>query len=234
MNKLFYPKLAADNIRKNRKTYVPYILTCALTAAMFYIIKSLSLNEGINQMVGADTIRYSLSLGSGVVAFFAAIFLFYTNSFLVKRRKREFGLFNILGMEKKHLSRVVGLETLYIALISLVCGIGLGIMLDKAMYLLIARILGEEITLGFYVSGSAALQTTALFGIIFLLILLNSLRQIHLSNPIELLRGGSVGEKEPKTKWVMTLLGLSAWALAMLLPLPPATPWWLSPTFSSR
>ena len=76
MNKLFYPKLAADNIRKNRKTYVPYILTCALTAAMFYIIKSLSLNEGINQMVGADTIRYSRSLGSGVVAFFAAIFLF--------------------------------------------------------------------------------------------------------------------------------------------------------------
>ena len=88
MNKLFYPKLAADNIRKNRKTYVPYILTCALTVAMFYIIKSLSLNEGINRMVGADTIRYSLSLGSGVVAFFAMIFLFYTNSFLVKRRKR--------------------------------------------------------------------------------------------------------------------------------------------------
>ena len=224
MNKLFYPKLAADNIRKNRKTYVPYILTCALTVAMFYIIKSLSLNEGINRMVGADTIRYSLSLGSGVVAFFAMIFLFYTNSFLVKRRKREFGLFNILGMEKKHLSRVVGLETLYIALISLVCGIGLGIMLDKAMYLLIARILGEEITLGFYVSGSAALQTTALFGIIFLLILLNSLRQIHLSNPIELLRGGSVGEKEPKTKWVMTLLGLVCLGFGYALALTTRNP----------
>ena len=147
-------------------------------------------------MLGGDTIRYSLELGSWVVAFFAVIFLFYTNSFLIKRRKKEFGLFNILGMEKKHLSRVIGFETLYIAVISFICGIALGIMLDKVMYLLIAKIIAADITLGFYVSGAAALQSLLLFGLIFLLIFLNSLRQIHLSKPIELLKGGSVGEKD--------------------------------------
>ncbi len=208
MNKSFYPKLAADNIQKNGKTYIPYMLTCMITVAMFYIIRSLSLNEGIGQMLGGDTIRYSLELGSWVVAFFAVIFLFYTNSFLIKRRKKEFGLFNILGMEKKHLSRVIGFETLYIAVISFICGIALGIMLDKVMYLLIAKIIAADITLGFYVSGAAALQSLLLFGLIFLLIFLNSLRQIHLSKPIELLKGGSVGEKEPKTKWIMTILGV--------------------------
>lgn len=124
MNKFFYFKLAAMNINKNRKTYIPYILTCIITVAMYYIITSLSLNEGLLSLPGASTIASTLFLGSRIVAIFAVIFLFYTNSFLVKRRKKEFGLYNILGMEKKHLSRVIGLETLYIAVIGLICGLG--------------------------------------------------------------------------------------------------------------
>lgn len=208
MSKLFYPKLAADNIRKNARTYVPYLITCIITVAMFYIIKSLSLNEGIQELAGAGFIQYMLYLGSWVVGLFAGIFLFYTNSFLMKRRKKEFGLFNILGMEKKHLSRVIGFETLYLAAISLVCGLVLGVLLDKAMYLLILKILDAQVPLGFYISGASMLQTLALFGVIFLLIFLNSLRQIHLAKPIELLKGGNVGEKEPKTKWIMAILGV--------------------------
>ena len=208
MSKLFYPKLAADNIRKNAKTYVPYLITCIITVAMFYIIKSLSMNPGIQELAGAGFIQYMLYLGSWVVGIFAGIFLFYTNSFLMKRRKKEFGLFNILGMEKKHLSRVVGFETLYLAAISLVCGLVLGVLLDKAMYLLILKIMDAQVPLGFYLSGDSMLQTLALFGVIFLLIFLNSLRQIHLSKPIELLKGGNVGEKEPKTKWIMAVLGI--------------------------
>ena len=178
MNKLFYAKLAATNIGKNRKTYIPYILTCIITVAMFYIIKSLSLNEGISSLRGGATIESMLYLGCWIVAIFAVIFLFYTNSFLIKRRKKEFGLFNILGMEKKHLSRVIGIETLYIAVIGLVLGIGVGILLDKAMYLLILKILGGEITLGFYISWESMWQTFLLFGAIFILIFLNSLRQV--------------------------------------------------------
>lgn len=208
MSKLFYPKLAASNIRKNGKTYIPYLLTCIITVAMFYVIRSLSLNDGLKKLVGAETVAYTLYLGCWVVAIFAVIFLFYTNSFLVKRRKKEFGLFNILGMEKKHLSKVVALETLYVAVISLTVGIGLGIALDKAMYLLILKIINAKISLGFYLSPKAMLTTVVLFCAIYLLIFLNSLRQIHVANPIELLRGSDVGEKEPKTKWIMTILGV--------------------------
>lgn len=151
MNRLFYPKLAATNIKKNAKTYVPYILTCIFTVAMFYMIRSLALNEGIAQMRGAAVVESMMDMGSWIVAIFAVIFLFYTNSFLIKRRKKEFGLYNILGMEKKHLSKIVAYETLYVALISLVIGLILGIAFDKVMYLLILKILHADTPLGFYV-----------------------------------------------------------------------------------
>ena len=154
MNNVFYPKLAANNIKKNSKTYIPYMLTCIFTAAMYYIIHSLSNNEGISTLIGSDTISITLGLGNNITAIFAIIFLFYTNSFLIKRRKKEFGLFNILGMEKKHLLRVIGYETLYIALISLTLGIAIGILLDKLMYLSVLKLMGVEISLGFYISWS--------------------------------------------------------------------------------
>lgn len=208
MRKFFYPKLAASNIKKNGRTYIPYILTCIFMVAMYYIISSLARNPGIKDLLGGDTVEYTLVLGGWVVAIFAAIFLFYTNSFLMKRRKKEFGLLNILGMEKKHLSRVIGYETLYIAGISLAFGILLGIVLDKCMFLLILKVLDAPVSLGFYVSFESMLLAGILFAAIFLLIFLNSLRQIRLSSPIELLRGSSVGEKEPKTKWVMAILGV--------------------------
>ena len=179
---------------------------------MFYIICSLAHNQGLVNLIGGDTINYTMGLGCWVVGIFAAVFLFYTNSFLMKRRKKEFGLFNILGMEKKHLSKVIAVETLYIVLISLTAGIGLGIVLDKAMYLLIVRWMGGSIPLGFYISRVSIVTTLILFAAIFFLIFLNSLRQIHLAKPIELLRGGSVGEKEPKTKWIMAILGVACLA----------------------
>lgn len=209
MNKLFYPKLAAGNIKKNGKTYIPYIFTSILTVAMFYIIRSLSLNEGINSLVGADIIAATLSLGSWIVGIFAVIFLFYTNSFLMKQRKKELGLYSILGMEKKHIAKVIGLETVYIVIISFALGLGLGILLDKAMYLIILRIMDADAVMGFYVSKRAALSSVALFSAVFLLIYLNSLRQIHFSKPIELLKSRSSGEKEPKAKWIIALLGLA-------------------------
>ncbi|MCM1226479.1 MAG: ABC transporter permease [Clostridium sp.] len=205
---MMYPKLAFDNIRKNSRTYFPYILTCIFTIAMYYIMKSLSLNKSIENMIGADTVAYTLKLGSNIIAIFAAIFLFYTNSFLTKNRKKEFGLYNILGMEKRHIAKVIGYESIYVAVISLVCGFCVGFLLDKLMYLIIAKIIRADISFGFYISGEAIVNSAALFGIIFLLIFLNSLRMIHLSKPIELLNGGNTGEKEPKAKWFTALLGL--------------------------
>ncbi|MDE5855267.1 MAG: ABC transporter permease [Ruminococcus sp.] len=208
MNSTFYPKLASSNIRKNARTYIPYIITCILTIAMYYIMKSLSLNEGIENVQGGYTIKSMLGFGSGVIAIFSCIFLFYTNSFLTKNRKKEFGLFNILGMEKRHISKVIGYESIYVAIISFAGGLLTGILLDKLMYMVILKILKAEIPLGFYISKDSIISTLILFGILFFLIFLNSLRLIHLSKPIELLKGGNTGEKEPKAKWLLALLGV--------------------------
>lgn len=209
MSGSFYPKLAATNIRKNARNYVPYILTCIFTVAMYYIMRSLSLNNGIENVFGGGTVAYTLKFGSGVIAIFSVIFLFYTNSFLTKKRKKEFGLFNILGMEKKHIAKIMAYESMYTALLGIGGGIGFGILLDKLMFVAVIRIVKSEIPLGFYVSDKAIVSTLMLFGVLFLLIFLNSLRLIHLAKPIELLQGGSVGEKEPKAKWLFALFGIA-------------------------
>lgn len=208
MNKLFYARLAANNIKKNRQIYIPYIITCTITIAFYYIMKSLSLNDGLSDLVGAAIISYTLNLGAKVIMVFSVIFLFYTNSFLMKRREKEFGLFHILGMEKKHLMCVVGIETVYIALLAMVMGVIFGFALDKAMFLLILKIMDTEISLGFYISGDAVISTIILFAVIFFLIYLNTVRKLKSSKPVELLREGNVGEKEPRANWFLALLGV--------------------------
>lgn len=188
--------------------YIPFILSSILTIMMYYMVSSLSMNPNMIEIVGGDIMQQILSLGIYVITVFAVIFLFYTNSFLIKRRKREFGLFNILGMEKKHLSIVIALESIIVFLVSMVLGIGIGILLDKAFYLLIAKMLNASIALGFYISYQSIVNSIILFFIIFLLMYVFSLIQINLSNPIELLHGDQHGEKEPKTKWLLAIIGL--------------------------
>lgn len=208
MNNRFFSKLAASNIKKNGKAYIPYILSCVMTVALFYIVKSLSYNPGLKNMVGSSTMMTMMSMCSVIIVLFATVFLFYTNSFLMKRRKKEFGVFNILGMEKSHIAKTMAWENFYVTLISIVGGLVIGLALDKAMFLLIAQVLNEEITLGFFISDKAIISTIVMFCVIFLLILLNSIRQIHTANPIELVTAGNAGEREPKTKWVLAILGL--------------------------
>jgi putative ABC transport system permease protein len=207
VNRFFYFKLAITNIKKNAKTYVPYIITSILTICMFYIICSLSKNPDLTKATGTGTMSEVLFLGTIVCGIFSVIFLFYTNSFLMKRRKKEFGLYNILGMEKKHISKVVLCETLIISVISLVFGLLIGILFDKLMLLILLSMFSVKIPLGFYISSASLGTTFVLFAGIFVLIFLNSIRQIHLAKPIELLQGSSVGEKEPKAKWFIALLG---------------------------
>lgn len=208
MSKTFYFRLAFDNLKKNAKMYIPFVLSCILTIMMYYMVSSLSMNPNMMNMIGGDVMQQILSLGIYVITVFAVIFLFYTNSFLIKRRKREFGLFNILGMEKKHLSIVIALESMIVFLVSMVLGIGIGILLDKAFYLLIAKMLNASIALGFYISYQSIVNSIILFLIIFVLMYLFSLIQINLSNSIELLHGDQHGEKEPKTKWLLAIIGL--------------------------
>lgn len=217
MNKLFYPKLAAGNIKKNARIYIPYLLTCIITIAMYYVIHSLSINEGLNSMRGGQQVQGMLEFGRVIIGIFAAVFLFYTNSFLMKRRKKEIGLWNILGMEKRHILKVIGFETLYIALLSLAAGLFVGILLEKGAYLILAKLFELEIVLGFHIYGSTILVSCILFGVIFFAIFLNSMWQVSRSKPIELLRSGNVGEKEPKTKWIMAILGILCLATAYTL-----------------
>ncbi len=207
MSSKFYLRLAADNIKKNSRNYVPYILTSSITVAMFYIIRSLTQNEGINNLPGADAVKVTLGLGGAVTAIFSVIFLFYTNSFLMKRRKKEFGLFNILGMEKRHIARIIGIETLYVFLIMLAVGFIIGMSLDKLMFLAITRILNTDVPIKFQISINAVTGTIILAAGVNLLIFFNSIRQVGFSKPIELLKSKNTGEKEPKSKWIIALLG---------------------------
>lgn len=208
MHNGLYGKLAGDNIKRNAQTYVPYILTCILTTAMLYIIRSLALNEGLEQMSGGAVLQAILAFGSHITRIFAFIFLFYTNSFLMKRRKKEFGLFNILGMEKRHIARVLFLESVYTTVVSLAAGFAAGILLDKLLFLVLTKMLGGNVKLGFYISTDSMIVTAVFMVLTFLMIYLNALRQIHLAKPVELLHGSEVGEKEPKAKWLLAILGV--------------------------
>lgn len=203
-----YFRLAIDNIRNNKRIYIPYFLTCILNIAMFYIVTSLSQNKAIAAIRGGSNVQIFLNLGVVILALFSIIILFYTNNFLMRQRKKEFGLLNILGMDKKHIKKIIIYETMVIAGISLGIGLIFGIIFDKMMYLLIGRILTSHNTLGFYISQHNLLITMVLFLFIFSLILIKSILQISLNNPLDLLRGASFGEKEPKARWLLTLVGL--------------------------
>ena len=203
-----YPKLAAENIRRNKQFYLPFILTCVATAAMFYIMCFLAYNpatEGLH-----EALYFIMQLGCIIIAIFSVIFLFYTNSFLMKRRQKELGLYNILGMGKSNIAGILIFETLYVAVITLVCGIALGILLSKLTLLVLCRLVAFSVPYGFEISSKGILYSCYLFSGIFLLILISNLIRIRLSNPIELLRGGNIGEKEPKTRWVLALIGVIA------------------------
>lgn len=205
----FYWKLACTNLSRNRRVYLPYLLSSLGIIIMFYTISALS--QGIDEeaMYGGSSTAAMMRLGVFVIGLFAVLFLFYTNSFIMKRRKKEIGLYNILGMEKRHIANILFRETLLVAVSSLVLGIGLGILFSRAMFWLLGIVLGVELPIAFVVPLSSVFQTLVLFGVIFLLTLCYNLLQVKLSKPIELLHGGETGEKEPKAHWVLAILGVA-------------------------
>lgn len=210
MSRLFYPKLAATNIKNNSKTYFPFIITCICTIAMFYIMHAISINKGVEGTTGSENLKTILHLGTIIIGIFSAIFLFYTNSFLIKRRKKEIGLYNVLGLEKKHIAKVLFFEFIFTSIFSLGAGLITGIILNKLMFLLLLKILKFKVSFGFYVSVPSIIKTLILFIGIFFATLLSNLIQIKMLKPIELLKGAQHGEKEPKTKWIMTIIGAIA------------------------
>lgn len=222
MNKFLYMKLAKNNIKKNLSGYIPYTLTCIGMIIMFYNMCYLQIAKNIGYE--DESLRAILLYGAIVTGIFAFIFLSYTNRFLIKQRKKEFGLFNILGMEKRHISKVMSLETLLISVISLVIGILGGIAFSKLLALLLLKIINFEVSFGFEIPVPALLITIGVFSFTFIINLIYNILQVYLSKPIELLKGGNVGEKEPKTKWFSALIGIISLSIGYYLSLTIESP----------
>ena len=207
MRKGFFARLAVVNIRKNKQIYVPYILACLFNVAMLYMMLFINHNAGMKTIRHSGDVLMITTMGVGVIVIFSFIFLLYSNSFLMKRRQKELGLYNILGLEKKHISRVMMLENLFSALISFVGGILVGILGSKLALLLLLKLIKVPASFGFEVSVPAIRICLEVFGAIFVLILLVNIRKVYKTNPIQLLQAQNAGEKEPKAKWLMAVAG---------------------------
>ena len=226
----FFPKLALDGIRKNKRLYTPYLLACVGMVAMLYIITFLSQSPLVQSARGGTTACMAMGFGSWVIAIFSCIFLFYTNAFLIRRRKKEFGLYNILGMEKRHIGVILFWETLFTALIALAAGLAIGILLSKLVELALLKLLQSGVTFTFSVSVPALARTLIVFAVIFVLLYLNALRQVRFSSAIALLRSESAGEKPPKANWLLGIVGLlllgSAYYIAVTVADPVSALFW--------
>lgn len=223
----FFAKLAWMGIRKNKRLYVPYILTCIAMVAMLYIMLFLHFDGQLELLpVGGNSAVQMMGFASWVIAIFSAIFLFYTNSFLMRRRKREFGLYNVLGMCKMDIARILVWENLIILCISLGCGLLCGILFSKLAQLGLFRLLGGELVWDFSLSLPAIGLCVAGFCAIFLLLLVHWLISIHLNNPIALMRAENVGEKPPRGNWFLGIVGaallIGAYVLAVNIKDPVA------------
>lgn len=203
----FYPRLALLGVSKNRRLYFPYILTTVGMVMMFYILASLSDCELLNHTAGGENVRMILALGKWVIAVFALIFLFYTSSFLMRRRRREFGLYNILGMDKRGIARVTACESILVAIAGLAFGLGLGIAFSKLAELGLLRTVRMETDYSLRFSSKAVLDTLGIFSVIFALLFVNSIFRVGSARPLELLKSENVGEKPPRGNFLFALIG---------------------------
>ena len=208
MGKLLYPRLAWQNIKGDRRFFAPYFLALLGNVAAFYIMTALAVDPGMSQLHGAMYVQSFCFMGMFIAAVFSAVFLLYVNGFLMKQRKKALGLYNILGMGKSHIAAVLFFETLFVGGAGIVCGLLTGLLFHKLVTLALYKLLRFAVPFGFAISWDAMTRTAILFGVLIGLTLLSNLNKVRLSKPIELLYGGQVGEREPRTKWFMTLLGV--------------------------
>lgn len=208
MKRSFYPRLAIDGMRKNRRMYGPYLAMGALMAAICYILSALSRSDALRTLPGGDNLCMIMALGNVVLLIFSVIFLFYTNSFLIRRRRREFGLYNVLGMSKRNLARILTWETLLTAAIVIAGGLFFGVLLSKLIELAIVKMMDGTATLAFPFDLSALLGTAGGFAVIYALLWLVSVVRVGRSTAVALLRSEAAGEKPPRANWFLSLLGL--------------------------
>lgn len=206
--KSLYPKLAWQSLKHNGKFYFPYFLTILFTAAVFYIMIALAGASDLPNKTRYEYLSVFMGIGVFLVGVFAVIFLFYTNSFLMKRRKKELGLYNVLGMGKGNIAAVLVWETLILGFSGVVGGILFGMLFQRLLTLIIYRVIHFSAGFTFYISWLGIAVTAIFFGAVLLLNLIFNLIRMGQQNPIAMMREGSAGEKEPKAKWLLALIGL--------------------------
>ena len=202
-----YTRLAWDGIRKNKRLYLPYLLTCAGMVTLYYMMSELCGSPLLDSMRGGASSRLVLGLGTWVIAIFSALFLFYTNSFLARRRQREFGLYHVLGLGKRHIAPLCAIETLLTAAIALATGLVIGLGLSFAVELGLRASIRAEVDFAFRVSGAVVAKTVLVYLAIFLLILLSTLVKVGRGTAVSLLRSESCGEKPPRANVLAAVLG---------------------------
>ena len=220
----FFPRLALVNLARNSRFYGPYLLSCGAVAAMYYILRFLTRNEVINTVRGAAYLQAMMSIGCVVVSLFSVVILLYANSFVMKRRQRELGLYNILGLEKRHIARMMLWETLMCAAVTIAGGILGGILLSRLILGLIVRLVRLPVAFGFSVSGKGIAETAALFGGLFVLTLACNLVRLGRARPIELLHSSAAGEREPRTKRLLAAVGVLTLGAGYLIALTTRDP----------
>lgn len=208
MSGKLYVRLAWTGIQKNKQLYLPYLVAGATMVMVFYIIDFLSVSDMVNHLHGGMAMTSILICGAWLIGVFSLPFLFYTNSALLKKRKREFGLYNILGMNKRNILMVLFLETFMTYGIVAVTGICMGILFSKIAELGLVNIMGQETDYHIYIEWRVVLVTVLLFAAVYFLIFLNAMRQFRNNNPIELLKSEAVGERPPKSRWLLVTLGV--------------------------
>ncbi len=203
-----YPKLAWEGIRKNKRLYVPYIAMGALMVMMYYLLRFLQDSPVIGVMRGAVTLSTVLPMGYAVIAIFSIIFLFYTNSFLIRQRYREFGLYNILGMNKQNVCMIMAWENIFVGGLAIVTGLAAGILLSKGAELVLFNLVHMDISFDLRISAVSVFYTITGYIIIYLILLLNSVIKVWFAKPLDLLKSNKVGEKMPKRTWVYAAVGM--------------------------
>lgn len=229
MKKRLYPRLAWQGIRKNGKIYFPYLAACIFVVMVYYLIGFLSSDPVIREMEGGAQMQIILSLGTGVMGIFSVIFLFYTNSFLMKRRKKELGLYHVLGMDRKNIAVVLIWENLMTAGISLGGGILGGILFSKLGQLAMIYLLGGKADFSFSINSDILIRTLKTYGVIFLLLLAYRILQIFRTRPLDLLKSESLGERPPRANWLSAILGAvllgAAYGMAVTVKEPVTIIW---------
>lgn len=220
----FYPKLAADSIKKNKKLYLPYILTCCGISAMQYIMFYLSYYAENSGMIGGRTITTTLNYGIIVIVIFSIIFLNYSNSFLLRRRQKEFGIYNILGMSKKNITHIYLWENIIIYLISTVFGITIGIAFSKFAELLLTRLIKDNISYDFTINKDLILVCAAVSAFVFLLLFIRGIIALWKLNTLSLMRSENFGEKPPKANYLIAIIGVLMLCVAYYIALTTEKP----------